>query len=228
MTIPLYIPYFSRPDLLNAAWDSIYENDQINPIVIDNSPSGASSDDRIVYGARQAMVRLSVPLHFGPSTHWMHAEVKRSGAPYWLVMHADAEDTARILPDFVAFADRLEQAGERWGWLLSHYDALAAYNVVAYEAIGGWDNHLPSYYGDNDWRQRTTLSGYPTIDTNLHVVHHASSVIKSDPRQHFLSDQRVRGWHDYYVAKHGNVPGQECYDSPFNRPDLFSDWKCCQ
>ena len=38
--IPLYIPYFNNPKLLNAAWDSIYETGEIEPVVIDNSPQG--------------------------------------------------------------------------------------------------------------------------------------------------------------------------------------------
>jgi GT2 family glycosyltransferase len=220
--ISLYLPYFNRPDLLNAAWDSIYETEGIEPVVIDNSPLGSSTDEAIHYGARRAMVRLSIPLQFGPSTHWMFSQAKKFGDPYWLVMHSDAEDDKHILPEFLNEVARRERDGEKWGVLFTFYDALAAYNTAAYEAVGGWDHHLPSYYGDCDYFRRLRLAGYPTIDTGLHVTHHGSSVIKSDPKTHFLSDQKCPGWNDYYVRKHGGPPDHETFTVFFNRPDLFS------
>ena len=219
--IPLYIPYFNNPTLLNAAFRSVLPCRQVKVIVIDNSPNGMNEE--IDPSVTANAVRLSIPLPFGMTTHWMFSEAKRNGNPYWIVMHSDAEDDTYILPQFIEYANRLEQDGKKWGWLLSYYDALAAYNTAAYEAVGGWDNHLPSYYGDNDWRRRTTLAGYPTIDTGLHVTHHGSSVIKSDPKTHFLSDQKCPGWNDYYVRKHGGPPDHETFTVPFNRPDLFQN-----
>ena len=126
-------------------------------------------------------------------------------------MHSDAEDYACILPQLIEEAARRERAEEKWGLLFTHYDALAAYNTAAYEAVGGWDQHLPSYYGDCDFFYRLRLAGYPTIDTGLHVTHHGSSVIKSDPKTHFLSDQKCPGWNDYYNRKWGGSPDYEVF-----------------
>jgi hypothetical protein len=218
--IPLYIPYYSCPDLLEKSLESVKGIEEIHVRVINNSRSEMQWREGVT------IMDTPFPLHFGPSQNWMLANAKEYGEPFWLSMHGDAEAGEGSIQRLLKTAEDATSEGRKWGVVFTNYDALAAHNTEAYSAIGGWDQNIPVYFGDVDLFRRLRLSGYETIDTDIPCIHHGSMSIKSDPRIRFISDTMTVYAHDYFLRKHGGEPGKETFSVPFNRPELFPDWKC--
>jgi hypothetical protein len=218
--IPLYIPYHSNRELLEKAIESVTGIEGIDVLVINNSKEEWEWRE----GVR--ILTPPFPLLFGPSQNWMLANAKEDNDKFWLSMHADAEAEEGSIQRLVKAAEDATAEGRKWGVIFTNYDALAAHNTAAYSAIGGWDKNIPVYFGDCDLFRRLRLSGYETIDTDIPCIHHGSMSIKSDPRVRFISDTMTVYAHDYYVKKHGGIPGHETFHIPFDREDLFPDWKC--
>lgn len=220
--ISLYIPYFNNLSLLEAAWNSVRRVEGIRRVVIDNSKAGTlwRNGDRFI--ARTNIIRLSVSLHFGTTTHWMFSEAKRSGNSFWLVMHSDAAAGEGSVKQLIYSAEKAIEQERKWGVIFTNYDALAAYNTEAYEAVGGWDVNIPTYCGDTDLFRRLRLAGYETVETDIPCEHFGSGSIRSDEKTRFLNDITAAYAHDYYIKKWGALPPDETFTVPFDRPDLFS------
>lgn len=203
-SIPVFIPYVNRPDLLQRAIASVPRRMTTEAVIIDNST-------RCEVGFYPRAAVPPVPLTFSQTQNWMLAMAKERGVPFYLFMHADAEAGPDTIEKLYHLAMH-ECARRQWGAIFTAYDALAAYNTEAMSAIGGWDTMLTWYCSDNDTYRRLRLAGYPTLESNLPVTHKASQTINSDPAVKRAVDLEIPFRESYYRAKWGGNPGHETFD----------------
>ena len=206
MTIPVYIPYVNRLDLLEKAVASVPRRLTTYPQVINNS--GSKLDMNCV------VYEPDVPLSFAQTQNLMLKMAKRVGVPFYFFMHSDAEADPGTVQELYEKAMHESSQG-KWGAIFTNYDALAAFNTEAMEAIKGWDTALTWYCGDNDCYRRLRLAGYPTIESNLPVKHSPSQTLNSDPLIRRQVDLEVPLREGYYRAKWGGNPGHETFDVPW-------------
>lgn len=208
--IPIYIPYVNRPDLLQRAVESVpLIHDRWDVEVINNS--GSPVPDEICAGD----CNPCVPLTFSQTQNWMLTLAKERGAPFYLFMHSDAEAEPGTVEGLELMARSLMANQYKWGAIFTAYDALAAFNVEAMTAIGGWDTMLSWYCGDNDCYRRLRIAGYPTLESNLPVKHTPSQTLNSDPEVARRVNLEIPFRESYYRAKWGGNPGHETYDAPW-------------
>lgn len=206
--IPVFIPYVNRPDLLRRAVESVpFDFDRWLAEVINNS--GSQVPDEIRAGDCNPPVTLT----FSQTQNWMLELAKGYAVPFYLFMHSDAEAGEGTVEKLVEMAQN--QTG-KWGAIFTAYDALAAYNVEAMTAIGGWDTMLSWYCSDNDCYRRLRLAGYPTLESNLPVKHTPSQTLNSDPEVARRVNLEIPFRESYYRAKWGGNPGHEIFTNPFN------------
>jgi hypothetical protein len=208
-SIPVFIPYVNRSDLLDAAIESAnkYGSDVF---VINNSGKPIRHENY----AR--VLTPPVPLTFSQTQNWMIALAKDRYAPFYLFMHSDAEAIDDTVLRLVAMANAYAIQKRKWGAIFTAYDALAAYNVEAMTAIGGWDTMLSWYCSDNDCYRRLRLAGYPTLESSLPVKHTPSQTLNSDSEISRRVNLEIPFRESYYRAKWGGNPGQEIFTNPFN------------
>lgn len=206
-TIPVFIPFVNRLDLLRLAVLSVPRRLTTEPIVINNS--GAELSDA-VWG-QCGVITPSIPLTFSQTQNLM-LEMSQSH-PFYFFMHSDAEDDEGIL-------DRLRemamQQREKWGAIFTAYDALACYNTAAMNAIGGWDVNIPWYRSECDLYRRLRLAGYPTLESHLRVKHEPSQTLNADPAIKARVDEENKTARLYYIQKWGGDNGKEKYEVSFN------------
>jgi hypothetical protein len=139
---------------------------------------------------------------------------KVAQVPFYFFMHSDAEAGPDTIEKLYHLAIH-ECSQRQWGAIFTNYDALAAFNTQAMEAIGGWDEEFEWYAGDADCYRRLRLAGFPTIESGLPVKHEASQTLNSDPeikrRVDAMFGQRVKR----YVEKWGGDIGAETFDVPW-------------
>lgn len=203
--IPVFIPYVNRIDLLMRAIDSVPPSVSVQPYVINNSGKSFPLSCHLYHPV--------VPLTFSQSQNAMLEIAKAHPVPFYLFMHSDAEAGEGTVEKLVEMAQN--QTG-KWGAIFTAYDALAAFNVEAMNAIGGWDTMLSWYCGDNDCYRRLRLAGYPTLESNLPVKHTPSQTLNSDPNVARRVNLEIPFRESYYRAKWGGNPGQEIFTKPWN------------
>jgi hypothetical protein len=218
--IPLFIPYVNRPDLLDKAIRSAWHSG-VEIITINNSgesiacPSAAIQDEPPVpltfAQTQNLMLRRALGNDY---SRGYNVWIKHS---FYLFMHNDAQAGEGTVKKLVELAEQYTGEGRRWGVLWTAYDALAAFNTAALQAVGGWDQNLPWYFSDNDVYLRLKLAGYECIDTHLPVEHTPSQTMNSDPEIMFMNGILFPMWEHYYIRKWGGKPGKECFLTPFNR-----------
>jgi GT2 family glycosyltransferase len=87
------------------------------------------------------------------------------------------------------------------------------------------ENFYPGYFEDNDYRYRQRLSGTFLEYFPLPSKHLTSSTLKSSPtfqRKNHMTFQKNL---DYYVQKWGGTPGNEQYNSPFDKGYPVDYWQ---
>lgn len=206
-SIPVFIPYVNRPELLKRAITSVPRRMTTEPVVINNSGKGLD--------VRCETVMPPVPLTFSQSQNLMLKIAKGRKVPFYFFMHSDAEagpDTIELLYQMAMH----ECSQGKWGAIFTAYDALAAFNTNAMESIGGWDTMLSWYLADCDCYRRLRLAGYPTLNSFLPVTHEASQTLNSNPYRKFCVELEVPFREAYYRAKWGGANEKEVYDRPFN------------
>lgn len=203
-TIPVFIPFKNRIDLLEKAIASVPRRMTTEPYVINNS--GDNLDLR-------CQVATPAPKTFSQTQNLMLDIAKGLRVPFYFFMHSDAEAEGDTIEQLYKMAMHESSKG-KWGAIFTAYDALAAYSVEAMQAIGGWDERINWYGSDCDCYRRLRLAGYPTIDSGLPVKHTPSQTLNSDPeiRKAVAADS----WVDYYVRKWGGPNEHEKYIVPFN------------
>lgn len=213
--IPIFIPFVNRPDLLEKAVSSVPPSDKWQAIVINNSGGDVDVSCPVVIP--------SVPLAFAQTQNFMLSIAQMRGCPFYLFLHSDAEAGEGTVLRLVAHAQALTTQKRKWGVIFTAYDALAAFNTEAFQAVGGWDTHLPWYFSDNDVYRRLRLAGYEMVESGLPVKHEPSQTIKNDPFLNHINGITFPIYARYYNEKWGGEPGHETFDTPFN--GRFADAK---
>ncbi len=205
-TIPVFIPFVNRPDLLRKAVDSIPIRLSTEPIIINNS--GAELPYEFHF---YSTINMNPPRTFSETQNLM-LEMAES-RPFYFFMHSDAEDNEGILDKLFDMA-RLQMG--KWGAIFTSYDALACYNTEAMNAIGGWDENISWYRSECDCYRRLRLAGYPTLESHLQVKHTPSQTLNSDPAIKARVDAENVTARAYYVRKWGGDNEHETYEVGFN------------
>ncbi len=208
----VFVPFVNRPDLLHKAVESLDDvKDYLT--VIDNS---VIDQEYPWENLNSQTFRPKVPYTFSQTMNLILKMTREANAKICVFMHSDAEAGPGTVMALISQARKLMVEGKKWGVLFTNYDALAAFNVDAFEDIGGWDTVLTQYYSDNDSYRRLKLNGWECIDTGLPVKHEPSQTIKSDPKLNFINGVTFPLYGFYYEQKHGGPPGKEKFDRPFN------------
>lgn len=210
------IPFVNRTDLLLQALNSI-QHFWPNTVVIDNSENHALSTEQQV-NSKVRVFEPPIPLTFTQSMKLLERLGRNQGCEVVMYMHVDAEAHPGTPEAFLQHVQNLQQEGRRWGVAFTYYDTLAAYNLNAMQAVGSWDTVFANYYTDVDFYRRLRLAGYEQVETHLPVTHHGgSSTYKSDPALAFQVSVTLQLYDQYYRQKWGGPPGEEQYNTPFNR-----------
>jgi hypothetical protein len=130
----LAIPYVNRPDLLQAAVQSVTEHWQ-SVVVIDQSDEGLGDH----WQRQVAIYRWMAPRRFTCVQNFIQRLALLERVPHFLFMHSDAEclnDAIRLLLDE---ASRLDAEATRWDVIFTDYDALCLFSSRAVLATGAWD-----------------------------------------------------------------------------------------
>jgi hypothetical protein len=214
MTIPLFIPYVNRPDLLERAVRSVQcRGVEVNII---NNSDGPSIG---IPGMEFIQRRPPVPLTFTQTQNWMLniAEGDSDYGEFYLFMHSDAEAGEGTVQKLIELAQSLTNEGRKWGVIFTNYDALSVFNTASFREVGGWDPELCWYASDCDMYYRLKLAGYELIESGLPVNHTPSQTLNSDPEIKRRVDLMFPFRVSYYRAKHGGDPGHETFLTPFGR-----------
>ncbi len=209
-TIPVFIPYVNRPDLLQRALSLVPRRLTTEPVVIDNS-----GDPDFV--APCTTVHPPVPLTFTQSQNLMLKIAKDRKVPFYMWMHCDALPEPDSIEKLYAMAMRESSKGTEWGVIFTFYDILCAYSTAALDAVGGYDTAFFDYCSDQDVYRRLRLAGYSLLESHLPVKHEGSATIKSDPAENRRIGLQVPYRASYYRAKWGGDPGAETFQRPFNQ-----------
>lgn len=223
-----YIPVVNRFDLLAQAVLSIPDlHDDLT--IIDNSPNrtilstDTNSCSSITLPPSTRIFRSSIPLTYTQSLNWALADCICRNRHFLINVHSDAViSNPAAANQLLSQVRQWHQEGRRWGIAWTHYDILAVFNPVAVRDVGGWDTTFSAYFCDNDMTRRLTIAGWECLNTGIEGVDHVgSATINSDHRLQFLNAQTFGLYRQYYVQKWGGGPGEEQFEFPFNRPDLF-------
>lgn len=210
--IPIFIPYVNRPDLLRKAVESVPLNDHEWQVEVINN-SGAPLPDDICAGDCNPHRQLT----FTETQNWMlHLALLGWNAPFYLFMHSDAEAEPGTVEALIAMAHRLENEDRKWAVIFTAYDALAAFNTAAFQAIGGWDEGFQWYASDTDVYRRLRLAGYEMIESGLPVKHEPSQTLNSDPEIARQVSEEFPNRVKRYIEKWGGDIGQEIFTKPWN------------
>ena len=141
-TIPVFVPYVNRPDLLKKCLDSLSIRLTTEPVIINNSGKELPPEFR-----HHTIVTPENPATFSQTQNLMLELAVKSKMPFYFFMHSDAEDNEGILDKLFDLA-RIQRG--RWSVLFTNYDALACFNTEAFRAVGGWDENLKWYRSECD------------------------------------------------------------------------------
>jgi len=93
------------------------------------------------------------------------------------------------------------------------------------EKVGLLDeNFFPGYFEDNDYKRRILLANADVIHYPLANTHDRSSTLNSSSRFKKKNQYTFQQNYMYYVEKWGGKPGQEKYDTPFNKGFPVNYW----
>ena len=207
-TIPVFVPYVNRPDLLKLCLDSLSIRLTTEPVIINNSGKELPPEFH-----HHTIVTPENPATFSQTQNLMLELAVKSKRPFYFFMHSDAEDNEGILDKLFDLA--MIQRG-RWSVLFTSYDALACFNTEAFRAVGGWDENIPWYRSECDMYRRLRLAGYPTLDSGLSVKHTPSSTLNADFAIKARVDAENVTGRAYYIRKWGGDNGEEKYEVPFD------------
>ena len=91
-TIPVFVPYVNRPDLLKLCLDSLSIRLTTEPVIINNSGKELPPEFH-----HHTIVTPENPLTFSQTQNLMLELAVKSKRPFYFFMHSDAEDNEGIL-----------------------------------------------------------------------------------------------------------------------------------
>ena len=207
-SIPVFIPFVNRTDLLAKAVASVPRRQVTNPIALNNSGE--------VHSVPCVTYTPSVPLTASQTLNWMQSLAVKMDVPFYFFMHNDAEAGPETVDQLYRMAFQKTHRGERWGVIFTLYDTLAAFNTRAFAEVGPWDTNLPQYFTDNDMYRRMRLAGWELAESNLPMKHEGSQTIHSDTVRKLANNISFPIYRQYYIEKWGGEPGKETFETPFN------------
>ena len=210
-TIPVFVPYVNRPDLLKRCLDSLSIRLTTEPVVINNSGEGMPEEFH-----HYTIITPGRSMTFSQTQNSMLELAVTAKKPFYFFIHADAEDNEGILDKLF---DMAMIQRDKWGVIFTSYDALACFNTEAMQAIGGWDEGFEWYTSEVDTYRRLRLAGYPTLESGLRVKHTPSQTLNSDPA---IRSRVTAGYAkrlERYRLKWGGDAGNEKFEVPFDGKD---------
>ena len=234
-----YVFYVNRPDLLRRSLDSFSE---LWPelTIVDNSIDGLERTDANpdlellpdgywqplspLWPSGVRVFRPPVPLTWSQSANWMLKDATEKGVDFIVHFHSDATSSnPQAVNQLLEYARRVKAEGTRWACLWTLYDVLWIVNPVAARDVGGWDTTFQSYFVDQVQKMRWKLKGWETINTGIEgITHEGSATVRSDPKLDFVNRMTFPLYEKLYRQMWAGDPGNEKYDAPFGRPDIFS------
>ena len=208
MKYKLHIPFGGRIDLLHEAVESVRDIGNIH-LWADGIDCPTDIPDVTVH--EPGLVTIVSLINMCIKHSW--------DDDVMFLCHNDAYAKPGVAKQFLDFTRNAFETDKKWGFIHSHYDVLAAYNMTAIRDTGYWDTMYFQYRADVDYYHLLKTRGWHELDSKLKdgVVHHGSQSVKSDPlfnhRTHFRNSVDFDG--RYYEFKWGGHPGQERFSRPF-------------
>jgi hypothetical protein len=203
MNEPHYIPYVNSYDLLEKAYNSTRHYKYTT--IIDNrerhknqpSPKSLENVGKV----------MEMPVHQSTAQimNIMTWDAASMGKQYFTWQHCDAHFNPSVFDEFKEFVDT--RKGTDWGIIYTYHDTLAAYNVEAIQAIGGWDSlRFPWYFLDNDIAYRLHTAGYKMVQSpcGSQIVHEYSSTIRRDSERNQINEVTFKASQILLNLKHPN------------------------
>lgn len=219
----VYIPYVNRPDLLERAVRSVPELWK-DLTILDNSEDGSAVDIKQFYPVE--VFEPPVPLSFTQSQNFFFKYAKRRGCKFVLWLHNDCEIPAGAVQKLIEYVRNLYAEGRRWGVCFTYYDIFSAVNLEMIDEVGGYDTNIRAYKSDQEFYFRVRKAGWELINTEIEVEvikagHVGSQTIRSDEKLSLINGVIQTADAFYYEQKWGSDAGNEKYEFPFDRPDIF-------
>lgn len=187
MNEPHYIPYVNSYDLLEKAYQSS-KHYKYTTIIDNRERNKNEPSPRNLSGVGRIM---EMPTHQSTAQimNIMTYDTTSMNLKYFTWQHCDAHFNPRVFDKFKEFVDT--RKGTDWGIIYTYYDTLAAYNVEAINAVGGWDSlRFPWYFLDNDIAYRLHKAGFKMVQApdNGHIFHEHSSTIRRDSERNAINE----------------------------------------
>jgi hypothetical protein len=208
-TIPVFLPYANRPDLLQRALSFIPRRVTTEPVVINNSGEDLNVSCKVL--------NPPVPLTFSQSQNWFLQYAVDHGLPFYMWAHVDCVLQPDSVEKLYTMALSECSKGTKWGVIFTYYDILCAYSTKAMDEIGGYDTAFPDYGSDQDAYRRLDLAGYQRLESHLPgITHDGSQTIASDALRRHIVGLQVPYRSTLYRSKWGGEPGKERFQRPWD------------
>lgn len=215
------IGYKNRLDLLERAVNSIKPY-WSHTIIVDNS-EGRDLRQAHSISSKVTIYEPPVPLTFPQKFNYLLERAQETSCDALIWMHADAEPEEGVPESLLQLIEDINLEEIKWGVIFTNYDALCAINVETAKDVGGFDTVFSMYFSDNDYYWRLHRAGYKMIQTDLPVIHHGSSTIKSDSYFQYITHVTFPLYESYYLNKWGiKKADQLSYELTFH-PSRFHD-----
>lgn len=182
-----FVPYVNGMDFLRRAIHSVPEFHE-NLIIIDNRNDLKQPDPAVVFkDLKIKILKPEVPLTTAQTMNLMLKRANDAGHKFFTWMHHDAEAQKGNGQQMLDIVRKLYKNKVKWGIVYTTSDVMAAYNIEALNAVGGWDwIFFPYYWLDNDVHQAVVAAGYQIIDSGIHVWHNGPSMTIQNDEKRFL------------------------------------------
>lgn len=197
------IGYKNRLDLLNRAVNSIKPY-WPHTVIVDNS-DGRDLRNESTLSSKVTIYEPPVPLTFSQKINYLLERGKKNSCDVLIWMHADAEAEDGVPEAFLQFIEDIQLEGKKWGVIFTNYDSLCAINMETMKDVGGHDTVFTMYFSDIDYYWRIHCAGFEFIQTDLPVIHHGSSSIKSDPYFNHITKVTFPLYQSYLHKKWGTT-----------------------
>ncbi len=156
---------------------------------------------------------VHLPHNIGVGASWNLVFQLTPRAPWWLIVN---DDVAFGPGDLARLSSVMDDEEAKIAMLLGF--AAFAINQAALEKTGFFDGNLhPGYCEDNDMTWRAKLVGVPLVEVEGHLEHEGSATIRGHPLYMSQNGTTFPQNLSYYHSKWGGNPGQEIYETPFNK-----------
>lgn len=172
------------------------------------------------------IIRVEKHKNLGCGPSWNH--IALNAPPPWFFSGNDM----KYLPGSIALLDAAIDQNQDASAIIAHHYSAFVLTAKGFDVGGLFDeNFYPAYFEDCDHFRRLMLAGEKDIRVPgfecIHgeAPHWGSSTIKSDPELNKKNGMTFVNLQQYYIRKWGGEPGQEKYNTPFNRDLPLDYWE---